>query len=293
MFNHFISLINFITIDFSRSIRPTEYMWWLSQAFALIAMVFFLWGWSVKNKTKVMVLIGIASAAMAGSAPFLGNYSLAVLFGLAAMRNFVFAYLDWRAIKEKHVAKWLPYLLAGIFAALTITATALLAHTGMALWLEWAICITLLGLIAGNVVKGSNVMRISFIFNRSLNIINHLYFGNLISVVIASLSICSIALYYIRILIARHKMQKALMLAGMQKRGDAPAAACDCGTDIADAALSIPQEYDTPNTLELMHGDWAKEEFLTVDGITLEKMVEAQAIVQEVAQKEDLVTEGV
>jgi len=181
-------------------------LWWVSQIFAFIALVCFLWGWQIKNKMRMMTLIGIASAALAASASFLGNFSLGVLFGLAAVRNFVFAYLELRVSKGKHVAKWLTYMFAGIFAFCTITATILLVHVIKvdihSIWLEWFICATLLGLILGNILKGTNVMRVSFILNRAFNIINHIYFVNLISVIIAALAIGSNFVYYIRLFVA-------------------------------------------------------------------------------------------
>jgi hypothetical protein len=193
-------------------------LWWISQVFAFIALVCFVWGWQIKNKVKMMVLIGIASTALAASAPFLGNVSLAVLFGLAAVRNFVFAYLDHRVAKGKHVAKWLPYFFAGIFAVATITASVLfmtvpflrryVAFGGNGWWLELLIMITLLGLIVGNILKGTNLMRVSFVANRVFNIINHLYFGNLIAVIIATLSIGSNLVFYCRQLYAWYKKRK-------------------------------------------------------------------------------------
>jgi len=173
-------------------------LWLASQAFAILALIFSVWAFQVKKKIKLMVLTGLFSMFLAISASFLANYSLAVLFGLAAIRNFVFSYLDWRVKVGKKVPKWLPYSFAVIFAATTITATALLWHTGMALWLEVMICLTLLGLIVGNVQKGTNLMRCSFMANRSFNIINHVYFSNIIAVVIAIAAITSNVVFYIR-----------------------------------------------------------------------------------------------
>ena len=158
----------------------------------------------------MMFLIGLFSLFLAISASFLANYSLGVLFGLAAIRNFVFCYLDGRVRKGKKVYKWLPYSLAVVFAAATITATALLWHTGMALWLEVLICVTLLGLIAGNVLPGTNLIRISYIANRSFNIINHIYFNNVIAVIIAVSAITSNIVYYIRQFVAWNKGRKAV-----------------------------------------------------------------------------------
>ena len=152
-----------------------------------------------------MLLIGWGSVFLAVSATFLHNYSLGVLFGLAAVRNFVFSCTD--ALKEagKNVPQWLIYSLAAVFAISTITASAMLYHLGVNWWVEFFICLTLLGLIVGNVLPGQNVMRVSFMANRGFNIINHIYFNNAIGVIIATCAIVSNIVYYIRQFIARRQ----------------------------------------------------------------------------------------
>jgi hypothetical protein len=177
-------------------------LWVASQIFAFFALILSIWAWQVKDKIRMMLLVGLFSLFLAISASFLENYSLGVLFGLAAIRNFVFCYLDWRVSKGKKVYSWLPYFFAGIFITSTVTATALLWHTGMALWLEVLICVTLIGLIIGNIRKGTDLMRVSFIANRGFNIINHVYFNNAVAVVIAVAAIGSNVVFYTRQLMA-------------------------------------------------------------------------------------------
>ncbi|MCL2629925.1 MAG: YgjV family protein [Firmicutes bacterium] len=197
-----------MNIDFSNP------MWWASQVFAFFALIFFVWGWQIKDKVKMMTLIGLASISLAASAPFLGNWSLAVLFGLAAIRNFVFAYIDSRAKKGIVYGKWVTYLFATIFAVATITATTLILTVFKdsikvhSVWLEILICGTLLGLILGNVLAGTHLMRWSFVANRAFNIVNHVFFGNIIAVVIAGLSISSNLVFYLRQIIAYVKKRK-------------------------------------------------------------------------------------
>ena len=67
------------------------------------------------------------------------------------------------------------------------------------------ICLTLIGLTIGNVLKGQNVMRWSFVVNRFFNIYNHVYFGNAIAVIIAALAIGSNFVYYGRVLRGKWK----------------------------------------------------------------------------------------
>lgn len=180
--------------------------WLVSQGFAFVSMIFSIWSWQVKDKVKMMFLLGMFTSFFVMSAFLLQNYTLAILFGLAAIRNFVFCYLDWRVAKGKHVAKWLPWMFAAFFAVTTIGSTIVLVYViqvdTVGAWLEWLIALTLLGLIAGNVLEGTHVIRASFVLNRTFNIINHIEFNNMVAVVIALLSIGSIFVFYIRMLTA-------------------------------------------------------------------------------------------
>jgi len=186
--------------------------WVISQFFSLLALICMVGSFQFKDKIKMMLLLGFGTTFLAISASFLGNYTLGVLFGLAAIRNFVFVYLDTRVKHGKYVAKWLPYFFAGVFSTLTIISTVLLVHViqvaTYGAWLEWLICITLIGLIIGNVLKGQNLMRLSFVGNRVFNIINHVYFNNAIAVIIAVLAIVSNFVYYLRMFIEWRKKRK-------------------------------------------------------------------------------------
>ncbi|MCL2087931.1 MAG: YgjV family protein [Oscillospiraceae bacterium] len=192
-----------MTIEF----RFDDPVWIVSQVFAFFALVFLVWSFQMKNKIVIMLLMGLGSAFLGLSAICLGNYSVGMLFWLTAVWNFVFTYLDWRISRGKRVHPKLKYIFAGIFAILTITATSFLWTLGMALWLEIMICVTLLGLILGSVLKGTNIMRVSFITNRVFNIINHIHFNNPIGVIIASTAIGSNVVFYIRQMIAKNNAE--------------------------------------------------------------------------------------
>ena len=197
-----------MSIDFNFS----DPIWVTSQIFAFFALIFSIWSWQIKNKVKMMFMVGTFSALLTVSASLLQNYTLGVLFGLAAVRNFVFAYLDWRVSKGKHVPKRLPYFFAVVFAVSTITSTVVLVYIiqvpTFGAWLEWLICLTLLGLIVGNILDGTNLMRCSFILNRVFNIINHIFFNNAVAVIIAVCAIGSNAIFYLRELVAWSKKRK-------------------------------------------------------------------------------------
>ena len=189
--------------------------WWISQVFAFFSLITMFWSFQIKNKIKMMLLLGLGTTFLAISAAFLGNWTLCALFALASVRNYVFCYLDWRRSKGHHVAKSTYYIFAAIFISATVGSTVLLVHViavpTAGTWLEWLICITLIGLIIGNVLTGTNLMRVSFVVNRMFNIINHAYFGNAIAVIIACLTISSNIIFYIRQLVgwlrARNKQK--------------------------------------------------------------------------------------
>jgi len=187
-------------------------LWIISQIFAFLALIFSIWSFQVKSKIKLLFLIGTFSVFLAISASFLENYTLGVLFGLAGIRNFVFCYIDWRISKGVKVPRWISYMFAAIFAIATITSTVVLVYIFQVdtagIWLEWMICLTLLGLILGNILEGTNLMRCSFIANRVFNLVNHIYFDNAIAVIIAVAAIASNIIYYIRMLFAWLKERK-------------------------------------------------------------------------------------
>ena len=184
-------------------------IWWVSQVFALVCLVFFIWCFQIRNKVKMMVFTGIGCIAFALSAftisfsgiGGLNNMTIASLFFLAAVRNFLFAYFDWRIEKKKSMPKWLYYFFCGFFIVTTIGSTLTFYFLGMGtvLWLEIVICTTLVGLIIGNILDGTNLMRISFIINRVFTIINHIYVGNIMGLIIAVCAICSNIYYYIKL----------------------------------------------------------------------------------------------
>jgi len=193
----------------------TNWVWWLSQFFALICLVFFIWCFQIRNKVKMMTLTGIGCIAFAVSAALLDNYAIAAMFVLAGIRNFLFAYFDWRIAKAKKMPKWLYYFFCGFFIVTTIASTVVLNLNPVVyflsrgehsqpltpLWLEIVITATLIGLIVGNILKGTNVMRVSFIINRVFTIMNHLIVGNLIGMIIAVCAIISNFVYYIKLFI--------------------------------------------------------------------------------------------
>ena len=187
----------------------TNPIWWVSQFFAFICLVFFIWCFQVRNKVKMMALTGIGCLAFALSAfsisfaaeDGLNNITIASLFFLAAIRNFVFAYFDWRISKKKRMDKWLYYFFCGFFIVTTIASslTFYFIDMGTVLWLEIVICTTLVALIVGNILDGTNLMRISFIINRVFTITNHLFVGNLIGIIIATCAIISNLVYYAKL----------------------------------------------------------------------------------------------
>ena len=199
-----------------RDYRIYETTWRISQFFAFWALVTMFWSFQIKNKLKIMLLLGLGTTFLSVSAAFLGNWTLMVLFGVASVRNYVFCYFEWRVLKDRPVARWWWWFFAGVFIGTTVASTILLVHIVQVdtagVWVEWAICITLIGLVIGNVIPGTDLMRVSFMANRAFNIINHWYFANVIAVIIACLTISSNIIFYIRQLVGWYRKRKELKL---------------------------------------------------------------------------------
>ncbi|MCL2560095.1 MAG: YgjV family protein [Turicibacter sp.] len=188
-------------------------MWMASQVFAFFSLITMFWSFQIRNKLKMMLLLGLGTTFLAVSAALLDNWTLTVLFGIASIRNYVFCYFEWRQLKDRPVPRSIWKLFGGIFIIVTVASTLILVHIMQvrihSVWLEWLICGTLIGLIIGNVLEGdTHCMRISFIFNRIFNIINHAYFFNVIAVIIACLTISSNLIFYLRQLMEWHHAKK-------------------------------------------------------------------------------------
>jgi hypothetical protein len=187
-------------------------IWIMSQIFAFIALVFMVWSFQCKEKLNVMLLLGFGTFFLALSAAPLGNWTLASLFLQASVRNYVFFFFDWRVKRGIHVPRKYYNIAAIIFSTLIVFSTILFVHVMRVpitnYFVEWCIAATLVGLTIGNVLKGQNVMRLSFVVNRLFNIYNHVFFINAIAVIIAASAIGSNALYYIRVFVAWYRKRK-------------------------------------------------------------------------------------
>ena len=193
-------------IDVLTPAQASNPMWIVSQVFAFIALVFMVWSFQCKEKLRVMLLLGFGTFFLALSAAPLQNWVLASLFMQASIRNYVFFFFDWRVKRGIHVPRTYYNVAAVIFSAGIFASTIIMVHIMQVphtnLFVEWSIAFTLVGLTIGNVLKGQNVMRLSFVVNRMFNIYNHVYFLNAIAVIIAALAIGSNGIYYIRMFLA-------------------------------------------------------------------------------------------
>lgn len=194
-------------------IHSRNLIWIVSQVFAFFALVTMFWSFQITDKLKMMLLLGLGTTFLAISAAFLGNWTLTVLFGVASLRNYVFCYFEWRGLKDRPVARFWWWFWAAIFIGATVISTIVLVYIvqvdTVGAWLEWLITITLSGLVIGNVIAGTHLMRISFVANRAFNIINHWYFSNIIAVFIACMTITSNIIFYIRELIKWIRRKRA------------------------------------------------------------------------------------
>ncbi|MCL1842480.1 MAG: YgjV family protein [Defluviitaleaceae bacterium] len=188
------------------NIHIHDNIWRISQVFAFFALITMFWSFQIKDKLKMMLLLGLGTTFLAISAAFLDNWTLTVLFGVASLRNYVFCYFEWRGLKGRPVRRAWWWFFAALFISATVFSTILLVHIWQvdshSVWLEWLICGTLAGLVIGNVVSGTHIMRVSFVANRVFNIINHWYFSNIIAVFIACMTISSNIIFYVRQLVA-------------------------------------------------------------------------------------------
>ena len=253
--------------------RIYETTWWISQVFAFMSLIVMFWSFQIKDKLKMMLLLGLGTTFLAISASFLGNWTLTVLFALASIRNYVFCYFEWRELKGRGVARWVWYFFAGVFITATVASTIILVHIirvdTAGTWVEWLICMTLIGLIVGNVISGTDLMRLSFVANRSFNIINHWYFANVIAVIIACLTISSNIIYYVRMFFSWRHEKKALKTRVAVAIDKAPGAIGPYSqATVYNGVIYVSGQLPVdPKTGDLCEGDIAQQTSLVMSNI--------------------------
>jgi len=177
------------------TIEVAIWMFVISQIFGAINIIIALIRYQYKDKAKTLRLAAVGNVFKALNYVFLLNWSLAGLKLVSIAKNLMFAKTS------KGMMKFWKSLLIFIIFSLISTAVVLVAWWFSRLWFEWVILAVVLFANFGKWVKGIHWLRISAIFYRVAMIVNSVrFFFNPTNLIKAVVVICSITVFYIRML---------------------------------------------------------------------------------------------
>jgi len=122
---------------------------------------------------------------------------------VALVRNIVFAYLEYRNEQGKSVPSVVGWSIVMLFVPLLIVPTIFLWEW----WFDWVLVLTSIPLLIGAYVKGTHFLRTGIIMKASLNIVNAVFFFNIVAIVAESIVVTSIFIFYGRFFIAKSKAE--------------------------------------------------------------------------------------
>ncbi|MCL2587213.1 MAG: YgjV family protein [Firmicutes bacterium] len=178
------------------------WMFIISQIFGAINIIIALIRYQYKDKAKTLRLAAVGNVFKALNYAFLLNWSLAGLKVVSIAKNLIFAKTS---APDSKIKFWQSFSIF-IFFCLISVAVVFVTWWFNRLWYEWVILAVVLFANFGKWVKGIHWLRISALFYRTAMIFNSIFFflnpTNLIKAIVV---ICSITIFYIRLLAGKIK----------------------------------------------------------------------------------------
>ena len=112
-------------IDFNEMVREflqstAEWQWWVSQAFALVAMIFSITAMQQKSTTRILWHRSFYSLLLLCGTFFLWKLPAIIMVGVGLLRTLVLLYLSYKSKVSKNTKRWVFAGLAAILITLNI-----------------------------------------------------------------------------------------------------------------------------------------------------------------------------
>lgn len=177
------------------SIDVELWQWIVSQVFAIITLICVALGFQFKSKSSTLLVSGLAAIFLALSVAFLENWILVGLMAISAVRSFTFAWVDSR---KTPISAAMHFFLMLSFMVLTVILTVITMIYFEWWWFDFFLLTASLFIIFGQWAKGIHFLRIALVVYSVFAIINHAVFLNVTAILVESVIIVSIVIFYIR-----------------------------------------------------------------------------------------------
>ena len=183
-------MLHFTMFNFSDLPVPL-WQWILSQVFGLIALVLVIIGFQLKDKSKLLIFIALASVAGSIMQTLLTNYIMAAIGAVVVVRLFVYA---WLQKHRKTIPQWLDITILTIFLLVNIPITIFTAEW----WFDWVFFGFVTVGTFGQWVSNSHSVRVSTMPITIMILIAAIFFSNIMSLLTETFVLVSVTIFYIR-----------------------------------------------------------------------------------------------
>jgi hypothetical protein len=177
-------------------------LWIASQISGFVCVAFSMYAFQIKRKANTILAIGIANIFLATSLALLQNWVVFSLISVAAIRSFVFYFIELRAEKGKEIKPVISFLLMIIFMIISIIPV-IFTQTW---WFDWVLLGCSLFIIFGNWAKGIHLFRLGCMSYDSLVVVNHIKYFNIIGLIQSALLVGAVIVFYIRFFLTRRRI---------------------------------------------------------------------------------------
>jgi len=180
------------------------WQWVLSQVAGLVILCIALLIFQQKTKRRILMFMAVANVFWIANTLLLENFAMAGVWASMLMRNLVLLYLDTRG---KKIPIWGQGLIVLVFVCVPLIITAHMFNTW---WLEWVIfgvsLVRIFVLWRGN-AHAIKIATIPFII---ITGINYVFFLNITAIIVETVALTSIIIFYVRWTRARRRITSPL-----------------------------------------------------------------------------------
>jgi len=166
--------------------------WITSQIIGFIAVLVGMYSLLVKRKTDTLMFGGFTSLFIALSVALLLNWVVFFISILAAVRNFLFAWFEYRKEKGREVKPQITFAAMLVFIVATIVAIAFTWEW----WFDWILLVVTILIIYGSWAKGIHKIRIALITFDTLMIINFIIYFSILGIIMSAIFLSAGVAFY-------------------------------------------------------------------------------------------------
>jgi len=178
------------------------WQWILSQALGVISFAFVFIAFQQKEKSKQLMWQVIINAFVIAASILLLNWIIVGVSSVALTKNFTFMLTS-----KRETTKSLLIFFFILFSVLNITTMAITWHFASFHIIDIFLLIGLIAVNYGKALGSIHMMKIPAFSNASFKLVNAIFFRDVMGVLLCSIAIGSIAVFYFNI-IRKHLRDK-------------------------------------------------------------------------------------